>query len=600
MPLDPIEQRLVDWANAQPDVRALVLTSTRAVPESKLDRLSDYDVIVACDDILPYFNDRDWLSAFGHVLVLYHDPLLHHYPDTPPGESQDLKTGFVTQFEEDGLKIDFTLISPALMRRLASPPLEPEWDAGYRVLLDKDGITTGAPSPTGRAFIPSPPTEAAYLEEIELFFQEMTYVAKYLWRGDLIPARGMHEDSILGGHVCTLLEWQVEIVHNWDLRLKIHGRQLQKLVPPETWADLAALYGPADTSLMWAAFYRTIDFYACLGRQVGEALGYVYPEDLHRRCVAYYRWVQHLPEEHIAPAPDPDPIEQKLVEWGRVCPDVHALILTSTRAVPGAAVDRLSDYDVIVAVEDVLAYYNSRDWLSTFGQVLVLYRDPLQHHYPDTPRDQTWDLRCAFITQFEEPGLKIDFGIFSTALVRWMAELPLDEDFDAGYRILLDKDGITARLMPPTHRAFIPPPPSEAEFLEEVELFFHELTYVTKFIWRGDLIPARGLFAEWVIGKHLRCQIEWQVEIDRCWSLRLKAHGRQLQKVARPETWAALIKLYGLPDPDAMWQALERTVDLYARLGRENAASLGYAYPEEMHRKCIEYFEWVRNLPPEK
>ena len=59
-----------------------------------------------------------------------------------------LKSGYVIQFEE-GHRIDFSLWEPEILRRIvASPQPDPELDAGYRVLLDKDHLTDGLPPPT--------------------------------------------------------------------------------------------------------------------------------------------------------------------------------------------------------------------------------------------------------------------------------------------------------------------------------------------------------------------------------------------------------------------------------------------------------------------
>ena len=68
-------EQLVQWAQPQPLVRAMVLTSTRAVPNGPVDRLSDYDVILMLTDIHPFHMDRAWLAAFGRVLALFRDPI---------------------------------------------------------------------------------------------------------------------------------------------------------------------------------------------------------------------------------------------------------------------------------------------------------------------------------------------------------------------------------------------------------------------------------------------------------------------------------------------------------------------------------------------
>jgi hypothetical protein len=40
---------LIHWASARDAVRAVMLTSMRAIPDAKVDALSDYDVILIVD-----------------------------------------------------------------------------------------------------------------------------------------------------------------------------------------------------------------------------------------------------------------------------------------------------------------------------------------------------------------------------------------------------------------------------------------------------------------------------------------------------------------------------------------------------------------------
>ena len=67
---DPI-QKLVQWATARPAIRAMLMTSTRAIRHGYTDALSDYDIILIVQDIHPFVADRSWLNDFGEVLVGY-------------------------------------------------------------------------------------------------------------------------------------------------------------------------------------------------------------------------------------------------------------------------------------------------------------------------------------------------------------------------------------------------------------------------------------------------------------------------------------------------------------------------------------------------
>ena len=73
--IDDPEQFIIEWAQARTDLRAVLITSTRAIPDTKRDELSDYDIILIVESIQPYVESRSWLNDFGEVLVAYWDPV---------------------------------------------------------------------------------------------------------------------------------------------------------------------------------------------------------------------------------------------------------------------------------------------------------------------------------------------------------------------------------------------------------------------------------------------------------------------------------------------------------------------------------------------
>ena len=284
-------QRLIQWGDQRPDVRAMILTSSRTSPTAPVDLLSDYDVIVAVDDVRPYFESRAWLEDFGPLLVLYRDPLrLFHGLE---------RFAYITQYE-DGLKIDFTLWTAGILSRVAAEPALPdELDVGYAILLDKDNLTTDLQPPTHQAHIPKPPAEAQYLEEIELFFHETTYVAKYLWRDDLVAAKDILEHGVKVGNLRQMLEWLIEIDHQWALKPGAYGRYLKRHLRPNLWLQLEQTYVGPSLVENWLALFKTADLFRQVAQEVGEHLGYDYPVDLDRRATAYLEWVRDLPRELV-------------------------------------------------------------------------------------------------------------------------------------------------------------------------------------------------------------------------------------------------------------------------------------------------------------
>jgi aminoglycoside 6-adenylyltransferase len=275
---------LIGWGNKRDDVRAMILTGSLASPAPYIDAMSDYDVILVLADPIPFFEGRAWLNDFGTVLVAYRDPVL-------PGE-QLKDVGYVVQYE-DGLRIDFTLWTIGNMQRVAAEPeLSTEFDAGYRVLLDKDGFTDGLKSPSYKGYIPKPPTEGEYLEKIENFFVDACGVAKYLWRDDLMAVKLVLDHYMKQEGLLQMLEWHAEIEHSWAVKPGPYGRRLKKWLRPDLWEALVQTYAGADIRENWQALESTIDVMRRVGREVGERLGYAYPYAMDARVMAYLQKIK--------------------------------------------------------------------------------------------------------------------------------------------------------------------------------------------------------------------------------------------------------------------------------------------------------------------
>jgi aminoglycoside 6-adenylyltransferase len=279
-------EQLIQWGDQQTLVRAMLLTSTRAIPQAQTDLFSDYDVILALRDIQPFYAERAWLEAFGPVLALYRDPLI---PDRG-----FIRSAYVIQYE-NGLKIDFSLWPVELLQRVvAEPHLPAVLDAGYRILLDKDHLTDGLAPPSYKAYIPSPPAETDYQEVIEVFFLEATYVAKLLWRDDVMAAKHALDQYMKQEHLLPMLEWHVEMDHQWSVKPGPYGRGLKRWLRPDLWAELERTYTGTELEANWTALLETMGLMRHVATEVAERMGYRYPQELERRVIAYLQEVKNL------------------------------------------------------------------------------------------------------------------------------------------------------------------------------------------------------------------------------------------------------------------------------------------------------------------
>ena len=183
-------------------MRVVVVTSTRARAEGPPDELSDYDVIVALEDI-----DRfDAAAAYGTPAARWGDE--HDVHGT--------KTFFRGVVYDDGVKVDWTLWPANVPELVGERGLTDDLDVGYRVLLDKDRATARWAQPTYRAHIPRRPTEAEYLALVEEFWWSATYVAKARAREEQFFLRFVLDVDMTHGVLRQMLEWLIETSRGWD------------------------------------------------------------------------------------------------------------------------------------------------------------------------------------------------------------------------------------------------------------------------------------------------------------------------------------------------------------------------------------------------
>jgi aminoglycoside 6-adenylyltransferase len=148
------------------------------------------------------------------------------------------------------------------------------------VLLDKDGVTERWPAPTHRAHIPARPTRAEYVALVEEFWWSATYVAKARARDEQFAARFILEIDLTHGVLRRMLEWLVETERDWRWKPGAYGRGLERELPADVAADLAAAEG---------SFERTTALFRRVAHDVGAALGYEYPQHADDAVSAYVR-----------------------------------------------------------------------------------------------------------------------------------------------------------------------------------------------------------------------------------------------------------------------------------------------------------------------
>lgn len=286
---DPVLDAIVEWAENSPEIRAVILTSTRARADGPVDELSDYDVILAIADPSKFADALDWQASIGKPLVRWGDQ----------DELLGQRTFFRGVVYDDFLKVDWTIWPDALLEAIAARErLPPELDHAYRVLFDPDGRTREWASPTFTAYVLHRPTEGEYRAMLEEFWWGTTYVAKALRRGELFFASSfMLEHDLKLIALLRMLEWRIGAEHNWSWVPGVYGRGLERHLDDATRGALAGTYAGLEADAVWNALFGLIELFRGVASEVASALGHEYPVDLDKRVTA------HLQRERARPRP---------------------------------------------------------------------------------------------------------------------------------------------------------------------------------------------------------------------------------------------------------------------------------------------------------
>lgn len=283
--------RVLRWAASVATVRAVILESSRAIPDAPRDALTDYDVSFLVTDPATWQAPGDWVRELGEPLLRVRDVVEVDGRPAPLLVQNDML------LFADGAKIDCSFWPVEIAARIAEQSVLPvEWAHGYRVLLDKDGLTTDWPSPTGNAYRPVPPALDEFQAAVEEFWWLCTYVAKNLWRGELLTARVLFEYELRHLTLLRFVIWRIGVDSGWTARPGFFGRGVPALMGEALWEEWRAseqFLGTADE--IWAALWRTIELFQVLATGIAADLAFAYPTDLDARMVSYLRDIQSLP-----------------------------------------------------------------------------------------------------------------------------------------------------------------------------------------------------------------------------------------------------------------------------------------------------------------
>lgn len=280
-----------------------------------------------------------------------------------------------------------------------------------------------------------------------------------------------------------------------------------------------------------------------------------------------------------------DGVLERLAAFGQANEDIRALILEGSRGA-GGAVDALSDYDVNVFSDSAGRYLQSAGWLGQFGRVLIYQKEQFE----------AGDYRIPTRLVVYANAPRIDFSFWPLAALADLAAGRLVyPGYRSGFKVLLDRDGLVARLPAPDGHGFAVERPGRDEFLQAIYDFWFEAYCEARALARDDLWLAKRIDGTY-LRDHFFSIMLWRHMALRSWQPDARVHlgGKHLGQWLEAGLQAELGATFGAFERGSMQQALAANVALFNRLARETAGLLGMSYPEGKEGEVLSFFEAFR------
>jgi aminoglycoside 6-adenylyltransferase len=264
-------------------VRAVIMNGSKVNPNVPRDFFQDYDIVYAVTEKESFLADPNWIKVFGELMILQ----LPDEMSDPPPEGKD-HYAYLMQFT-DGNRIDLSLFPVNKLDKL-------EDDSLTLALLDKDGILLKFPPPDDSTYLPKPPTDKQFFDCTNEFWWVSPYVAKGLWRHEIVYAKNML-DLYLREQLDKMLAWYVGIKTDFKISPGKMGKYLENCLEPELWELLLKTYSDADYEHTWKAMFLMGELFRKVAIPVAMHFGYDYLYGEDERVSAHLLHVHELPRD---------------------------------------------------------------------------------------------------------------------------------------------------------------------------------------------------------------------------------------------------------------------------------------------------------------
>ncbi|MFC1898535.1 aminoglycoside 6-adenylyltransferase, partial [Candidatus Cloacimonadota bacterium] len=272
-------------------------------------------------------------------------------------------------------------------------------------------------------------------------------------------------------------------------------------------------------------------------------------------------------------------IIEDIVAWAQNESRVKAIILEGSMG-SDSAKDEFSDYDINLFADDSESFIESDEWFEQFDEIIVFQKEGTYYKNTFIP--------TRLVIYQNSP--RVDFSFWPISILEdWVKNKELPEFYKNGYKILLDKMGITDQLIKPTNDGFITTKPTQDQFLQTIYNFYFEASIIAKYLYRKNLWFAAKL-SSGPLKDFLQQMLMWQAAEKENWNLPgMNSLGKNMEEMIQKDIRKKLKKTFSVYELNECWQSLFSMIDLFDLISKELFIRMEIDFPDEKIENIIDY-----------
>jgi aminoglycoside 6-adenylyltransferase len=276
-----IKKIILDKAEADSRIRAVLLNGSRANQKLLPDGLQDFDIMYVVQQMDSFIADPDWTYIFGEKLVW-------QKPDETDLLNREKKASYSFHYLmlfKDGHRIDLTLFPREKVdTEFTSDSLTIVW-------LDKDNLFENIEPASDRDYRIRRPDEKEFKDICNEFWWVSTYIAKGLMRNEISYAKAMMDGPVRKTFL-KMTEWNIGIKTDFSVSTGLHGKYIRQYLSDDEYIMWLKTYPDAKNKNIWNALFLMTGIFKTLAHRVAEKLKFSYNESEQDDVITYLR-LQH-------------------------------------------------------------------------------------------------------------------------------------------------------------------------------------------------------------------------------------------------------------------------------------------------------------------